>query len=624
MSATWITPPYRALLVGINQYEAPSTLVPNLYGCVADAEAFFTFLLQDVGMSEGNILFLKSPSTEATHRATRANIIAGLRDFLGKAPSGSEVFFYYSGHGSYTGLVPEIQFGKMQGETLVPADARVNGVPDIIDREMRVLRAELAQKEIRLTAIIDSCFSGDVMRGEPAPVRNMAPRMVSQAHGGPRTLDSLLGGTVTQAQLKALYAEDDRTLYTLLSGCLATQQSYEVAIGSETRGVMTTALLTALQTAGGPLTYTELNDLVMAFISPAALSKQQPTITGDVDQGVFGTPVPARTNDLFAAQAVTPTTIELRAGLIAGIEVGSLLQGYSDWSLKTALGTGRVTSVTAHRATAEVLNHETPPQVGQPFELISRSNRPKIYFHPTAAPIQAAWSDDRLVGSPALVLCPSETLADYVVAQAQGNYIARYAGAVHPELCFSITNDRSPYDMARKLNRVARYESFVSRAPTDQARWNLPDLNHPGGVFLTAEHLDGSGNTVPLTGPLPPRPRFRFTLRNETGSNLWLAVYLLDEPFFVAELLYPDSDHNFYLAPDTQGQATWGYGSKNTTEWSGGLLDLKVIVSSQELTKRTMPRFPCGTRDTFRGMYDIDEMGGDGVGQWTTYRVQYG
>ena len=167
MTLSWMKPPYRALIVGINEYDAPDTLIPDLQGCVADAHAVYDFLTQEVGMAADAILLLTSPAPDENHVATRAGIWQGLRDFLGTVPPNSEILFYYSGHGSWAKLSDEVRFGDSQGEALVPKDARVNNVLDILDRELWGIRAKWHRANIRLTAIMDSCFSGDVFRGDP-------------------------------------------------------------------------------------------------------------------------------------------------------------------------------------------------------------------------------------------------------------------------------------------------------------------------------------------------------------------------------------------------------------------------------------------------------------------------
>lgn len=629
MTLSWINPPYRALIVGINEYDAAKTLIPPLNGCVADARAIYDLLIKEVGMAATDIQLLTSPADDPAHKATRANILAGLRDFLGSAPEGSEVLFYYSGHGSYTKLAPDISFGDKQGETLVPADARVDGVLDILDRELRWVRTELVKKQIRLTVIADSCFSGDVMRGDPEPAGAMVPRMISEPHSPARSLASLLDNTIQLSDLQHLYTQDDDHTYTLVSGCLATQQSYEVPAEGGRRGVMTTALLNALRTAQAPLTYAELGRLLPAFVTAKQLEKQLPNVTGDVERGIFGTAVSWREKPLFAIQTINSDgTIEIRAGLIAGLDVDSELESYTDWSLATPTGKWKVIEAKAHSAKTQPLKDATTVQVGQPLQLLTASNAPTVYFHPSAQKIQAAWYEDKKVGMPALIETKDESSAGYVVTTDQGDFVARRKdGLIRPTLRRAQQDPRAIYDLARQLNRVATYETFVAREPRPNEKWDLPSLNDVDGVGLTLEQIDWNGNGTPLQtdgqGTLPAKARLRITVENKTGRAMWVAVYLLDEAYFVAERLYPN-DSNFHLLSGASRPITW-----NNNEWGGGVLPLKLFVSSQEIKAADAPKFPCGTRDTNRGSdgsrgLRIVNYEGEGDDGWVTYQPIYG
>lgn len=629
MILSWITPPARALLVGINEYDAPTTLISPLKGGVADANAMYDFLTQEIGMAKENILLLVSHAPDTSHAPTRANILSGLRDFLGSAPPESDVLFYYSGHGSFTSLAPDIAFGDTQGETLVPSDARTNGIVDILDREMRLIRHELAQKQLRLTVIADSCFSGDVMRGDPAPVGEMIPRLTGGAHGGARTLASLLDGTVSLDHLQALYEQEDDDSYTLVSGCLSTQQSYEVPMGETRRGIMTTALLAALRATGASLTYAELGRLLTVFVSAKHLEKQLPTISGDVERGVFGTPVPSRAKPLFPIQSINANgSVTIRAGLIAGLAEESELQSYADWSLTTPTGKWMVIEAKAHSAIATPMEGTPTPQPGQPLELLLPSNAPTVYFDPSAREVQKAWYEDKNVGLPTLVETTDPATATYVVTIDGTDFIAqRDDGLVRPVLRKATQNPRSRYDLARQLNRVAAYETFINRRPQPEETWHLPLLNQADGIALITEQLEWNGGATRLsingTTPLPARSRVRLTIDNQTGREVWVTLYLLDEPFFVAERLYPN-DNNFHLPTGSHRTVTW-----SNNEWGGGILSLKMFVSSHEIKAADAPRFPTGTRDTLRGtetsrgLKIVDHESGNDEG-WSTYEVVYG
>lgn len=635
MTLSWIKPPYRALIVGINEYDAAKTLIPSLNGCVADARAVYDFLTQDVGMVADAILFLTSPVLDESQAATRATIWQGLRDFLTDVPANSEVLFYYSGHGSEARIATDISFGDKQGEALVPQDARTNTILDILDRELWGIRANWAQKNIRVTSIMDSCFSGDVFRGDPKTVESLPVARLTGPANTLRTLATIAttdGNPHTLETLSALHTAQTvgYPFQTFIAGCLSNQLSYEVPIGQgQKRGVMTTALLNALRAAQAPITYAELGRLLPAFVTAKQLEKQLPNVTGDVERGIFGTEVSPREKPLFAIQTINSDgTIEIRAGLIAGLDVDSELESYTDWSLATSTGKWKVTEAKAHSAKAQLLEGATSIQIGQPLQLLTSSTAPTVYFHPSAQKIQAAWYEDKKVGVPALIETTDEMKAQYVVTTDQSDFVARRSdGLIRPSLRKAQQDSRAIYDLARQLNRVATYETFVVREPRPNEAWVLPPLNDADSIGLTIEQIDWNGNGVPLqpdgTGTLPAKARLRITVENKMGSAIWVAVYLLDEPYFVAERLYPN-DSNFYLLPGASRAVTW-----NNNEWGGGLLPLKLFVSSQEIKAADAPKFPCGTRDTNRGSdgsrgLRIVNWEGEGDDGWVTYQVSLG
>ena len=84
MSTTlsWLQPPSRALIVGINKYENES--ISNLQGCIRDALDVATFLFADLGMPANQIRLLTSP----IYTPARGNKLLArheLKRFLGQS-----------------------------------------------------------------------------------------------------------------------------------------------------------------------------------------------------------------------------------------------------------------------------------------------------------------------------------------------------------------------------------------------------------------------------------------------------------------------------------------------------------------------------------------------------------
>ncbi len=177
-------PVRRALVVGINTYEAGKTrkppaktanplvsrlpvmgvanrpAFPNLDGAVNDA-VDFAALLQNYNFDPKNIELL----TE--EQATAQQILDRFQSRLidsSTCPGDISVFFY-SGHGSEIRNIarPENSTDAYD-QTLVPYDA-VDGGADVRDKELARLYLAAAKKGIWLTVIADSCHSGGLSRG---------------------------------------------------------------------------------------------------------------------------------------------------------------------------------------------------------------------------------------------------------------------------------------------------------------------------------------------------------------------------------------------------------------------------------------------------------------------------
>ncbi|KAJ7124315.1 caspase domain-containing protein [Mycena epipterygia] len=163
-----------ALIIGINNYLSNESL-PNLSGCVNDANTFKAFLLdsRELGGLEvppSNIKFLVDEA------ATRDHIISTFQShFLNNSaiPDGGQatIIFFYAGHGSRIEAPGNLLPSDGMVETICPHDERtykdgkyVHSIPDYV---LGWLIFELAEKKGRnITLIFDSCHSGGMDRAD--------------------------------------------------------------------------------------------------------------------------------------------------------------------------------------------------------------------------------------------------------------------------------------------------------------------------------------------------------------------------------------------------------------------------------------------------------------------------
>ncbi|MGC8780206.1 MAG: caspase family protein [Anaerolineae bacterium] len=233
----------KALCVGINNYPGTQN---DLNGCVNDAHAWADLLVAHYDFAKADVALLLD------EQATKANIMAGLKDLLAGAGTGDVLVFTNSSHGTYV-LDVHGDEPDHYDEALVPYDFRQNL---ILDDELRELFADLPAG-VRLTVISDSCHSGSVTRVvAPTMVPPPRPRLLRpREFGMPDLPDDQL------ARLRSNHRRGHpqaRMKEILLSGCKATEYSYDALIGGTYHGAMTYYAIETIREADYRITYAGL------------------------------------------------------------------------------------------------------------------------------------------------------------------------------------------------------------------------------------------------------------------------------------------------------------------------------------------------------------------------------
>ena len=136
-----------ALLVGINYIGTNN----ELNGCINDANCIKDRITKN---GFNNIVTL---TDNTTLKPTKQNILNAFKNLLSNSVAGDLLFFFYSGHGSYT-------LDKNNDETtgydqmIVPLDLNF-----IIDDELKTIIQTYLKPNVTLFAMFDSCFSGSVL-----------------------------------------------------------------------------------------------------------------------------------------------------------------------------------------------------------------------------------------------------------------------------------------------------------------------------------------------------------------------------------------------------------------------------------------------------------------------------
>jgi hypothetical protein len=136
----------KALLIGINYLNTPS----QLNGCIED-----TTRMKDLLSSHGFNNF--KVITDLTDiKPTKANILNELKNLVVNSKAGDILFFYFSGHGSYT---YDRNNDEVDGkdEMLISSDFQ-----GVLDDELKSILQNNLPREVTIFGLFDSCHSGSM------------------------------------------------------------------------------------------------------------------------------------------------------------------------------------------------------------------------------------------------------------------------------------------------------------------------------------------------------------------------------------------------------------------------------------------------------------------------------
>jgi len=131
---------YKALIIGINDYEGPK--IPDLETAINDATAMATVLKEKYGF-EVKLLLDREATKEAIYRE--------LRRLAGSAKPNDSVLIYFAGHGDLD--------RTYDGGWWIPADA-IGGNPVTYLDNVQVQKAMRSMKARHVLLVSDACYSG--------------------------------------------------------------------------------------------------------------------------------------------------------------------------------------------------------------------------------------------------------------------------------------------------------------------------------------------------------------------------------------------------------------------------------------------------------------------------------
>lgn len=147
-----------ALLIGINYVETGYAL----FGCWNDVKSVKKLLLRE-GYPDGNIIMMtdESKNKNTEFYPSGDNIMRQIRNFIGKAVPGDNLFFHFSGHG---GQIPDYNGDeKLNNSTLEDECIYSVEFETISDDRLREMLVDQLVDGASLRCLMDCCHSGTGM-----------------------------------------------------------------------------------------------------------------------------------------------------------------------------------------------------------------------------------------------------------------------------------------------------------------------------------------------------------------------------------------------------------------------------------------------------------------------------
>lgn len=227
-----------ALLIGINEFQSPGII--DLRGALNDIEAMRKLLTTRYGFAEKAIRVLHN------EEAKRKDILSALDDLVKGAGDEDVIYLHFSGHGSQ---VKDLNGDEGQDdgmdETILPHDARMEGIADITDDELAAYLSRLKTKSVVVT--LDSCHSGTGTRGGSA----VTARLVA-----PDQRVSLYETPANQVSARSLVPIEEE--HVLMTGAAAHQAALDGPVDGTVYGFFSYSLAKSLAAASPKATPEEV------------------------------------------------------------------------------------------------------------------------------------------------------------------------------------------------------------------------------------------------------------------------------------------------------------------------------------------------------------------------------
>lgn len=643
MSATATSPKLFALLVGVDQYQAPIT---PLGGCVNDVKKLQAYLENDKENFETLIHSLTD------QKATKANMVSGFREHLAKAKKGDTVLFYYSGHGTQEDADEVFWRGEADKkiEALVCYDSVSveNGTPRmalLADKELRFLIQEVAQSEPHIVTIFDCCHSGGNTRNgnfseysENKGDAVIKRRRLSMAFPKREWKDFVFSDTISIKDIeeKGLPAAFPEGQHLQIAACQSDESAYEV--GGE--GVFTKNLIEILKRCQGNISYHRLQSTIQGYLRHQF--KQTPKIyTSGNPSALF-----ACFLNKDSEQTPIEGSVSYNADLGWTLDMGSI-QGMvsgTELSLKEE-GTEKVytAQISTANVTHSVVVFSENDKTAFDKDAIFKAEITSFLTHALHLYVDSSAKDmvtnsglfEKLETFENLNVTNELTQADYCLTNQKDTILLTNSAQTLIPLVPGLSADTFGKD---EVNRVLGYLDHLSRYTFVKHLTNpVSFLLRPDHISLTVYSDEDPQNPIPINADeltlhykktgADWRGAIRIKLKNKSDKKLYCALCYLSFNYGVYTKMLPagvlglepqaeiwtfDGDPiNFKLEPEVLQ-----YNYSESTSY------LKLVISTEDFTQQLNTLYledlpgPIGDNPKLKGFELAKEA--EVVNDWTT------
>lgn len=180
----------RAVLVGINKYSDPGA--PELAGCVNDAKSLYDLCVNYWGFDPKNIVILLDGD------ATKANVVAALKNMVAATKDGDLDIYWQSSHGAEDAVSTDAN-GEPDhlNQMVCCTDFAWDAEHELIDKDFVAIFGKLPKGAV-FNWGSDSCHSGDL------------DRALFKPHTHPKTQKSIVQPAAVKARVAKLKAKSLR------------------------------------------------------------------------------------------------------------------------------------------------------------------------------------------------------------------------------------------------------------------------------------------------------------------------------------------------------------------------------------------------------------------------------